>query len=176
MHSPPHGAQRLSRHVVNALSVEDHLSGCEVKQPQDGAPDGGLAASRLAHQCQCLRFVDMEGHAVNRIDPSPMRKRERSETASYWKIFLEIIDLEQRDGHAATVALGAKWHAATWNGALTSRAGARFRHTSLADGQRLAKTQPAMRSFRSGTTPGISTSLTCRRWELPRPCARHTSR
>src|SRR5260370_23545070 len=74
-------------------------------------------------------------------------------------MLLEIVDREQDLSHAATVTLAAKWQAAKWPGAFSSSTGATRRHSSRANAQRLANTQPAMRSLRPGTTPGISASF-----------------
>src|SRR5271168_1269702 len=81
-----------------------------------------------------------------------------AQAATHREVLAQIADGEQRT-HAATASVGAKWQAATWPAAFSSRAGATCRHTSRAWAQRLANTHPGMRVLRLGTVPGISVSL-----------------
>src|SRR4029077_12769485 len=108
LHALPQRPQRASWHVVDALAIQHYLAGGDLEQPQDGAADGRLAAAGFADQRQCLPFVDVEGHAVDRIDHA-----RTGEAAAHRKMLLEIVDCEQWRAHAATISLGAKWHAAT---------------------------------------------------------------
>src|SRR6516165_317667 len=158
LHAPPQRPQRVRRHIVDARSIQHHLPRGDVEQPEDGAADRGLAATGLADQGQRLPLVDPKRHAVDRVDPEPAGSKQ---AAAQREMLLEIVDFEQDRGHAATVALAAKWQAAKCAGAFSSSAGATCRHRSRANAQRLANTQPAMRCLRFGTTPGISANLVC---------------
>ena len=58
------------------LSVEDHVPVRLVLKTQDGAPAGGLAASRFADKPHGLASLNAEGYAVNSLDVSDRPLKE----------------------------------------------------------------------------------------------------
>src|SRR5262249_42024075 len=103
LHAAAHGTQRAGREVVDAAAVEHHLAGGDVEQAQDRAPDCRLAAAALAHERQGLATRAREGDPLDRVDEGALAEQAAAEL----KMFLEVVDLEQRYAHAATASRAA---------------------------------------------------------------------
>jgi hypothetical protein len=93
-----------SGEVVDALAVEHHLAGGDVEETQDAATHRGFSAPRFAHQREGLGPVDGEGDAIHRVHGGGTRPER---TRMHEEVLLEVVDLEQRAGHAASASLGA---------------------------------------------------------------------
>src|SRR5260370_2274707 len=104
LHAAAHAAQTFGRKIVDPLAIQYHLAGGDVEQSQDGAADRRLAATGLAYQRQRLAARDLKGHAVHGIDPFGLAAEQ---AAADREMLLEVVDLEQRDTHAAAASLGA---------------------------------------------------------------------
>ena len=100
LHAPAQRTQGGGGEVVDAAAVEHHLTGRDVEQPQDRAPDRRLAAAALADERERLAARDREGDAVDRVDEGARTQQAAADP----EVFLEIVDLEQRRAHAATAS------------------------------------------------------------------------
>ena len=104
LHAPPERPQCAGRQVVDALAVEDHLTGRDLEEAQDAAPDRRFSAARLADQRQRLAFLDLEGDTVHGIDGG---RAHAERPGVNEEVLLEVVDLEERRGHAAIASFGA---------------------------------------------------------------------
>ena len=105
LHAAAHLAQPMRAEIVDAQAVEHDLAGGDVEQPEDGAADGRLAAAGLADQRQRLAARDLERYAVDRMH---LAFGAAEQAARDREVLLEVVDLEQRHGHAAACSLAAK--------------------------------------------------------------------
>jgi hypothetical protein len=62
-------AQRGTRQRQQVLALEEDAAGLRLDQPQQRAPDGRLAAARLADQRERAPGLDLEGDLVDRAHP-----------------------------------------------------------------------------------------------------------
>src|SRR5262249_41261756 len=76
LHRAPHGAQLAGTELEERASVEAHIAGGRLDQPQDQAAEGGLAATGLAHQPEGLPRGDLDGDVLDR-PPDPTRAAEQ---------------------------------------------------------------------------------------------------
>ena len=75
--------------VVDGRAVVDDPARCGVIQPDDGAPQRGLAAAGLADEAQGLAPVDGEGDGLDRLHvPGPEHPRLHRE------VLAEVLDLD----------------------------------------------------------------------------------
>src|SRR5216684_2896126 len=68
LHLPPMGAKLRLVQMRDVVAVQPDAAGGRIDQPQDGASDGRLAASRLADETKRLALRDREADAVARKD------------------------------------------------------------------------------------------------------------
>ncbi len=71
-----HLANVAGRHVLEVHAVKDDIAASHRKQLDDRATGGGLAATALADQPQCLAAVHIEGHPVDRLDGAGLALEE----------------------------------------------------------------------------------------------------
>ena len=73
-------------------TVEADRSGGWFTQPDDCAPGGALAASRLAHETERLAAADLEADVVDRLDRADRAlKHARPDR----EVDLEVVDVDQ---------------------------------------------------------------------------------
>jgi hypothetical protein len=68
LHPAAERAEILLREAGDVLAVEDDLAARRLVQPEDGAPDRGLAAAGLADEPEGLAPSDGEADVVDRLD------------------------------------------------------------------------------------------------------------
>ena len=65
LQSPATVPQRRARKRAEVHAVEQHASGARLFEPDDRAPEGRLAAARLADQADDLARVQLDGNVVD---------------------------------------------------------------------------------------------------------------
>src|SRR5262249_49489446 len=150
------------------LAADEDLPFGRLEQFEQGAANGGLAATALANKAQCLAALDPEGDAVDRID---MAGDAGEHAGVDREMLLQPADLDQRAPPAVALRLlhpgahaGAASRASACQQAIqcagrcSSSGGYAERHCSVAKAQRAAKVQPCGRLASDGTMPLISFS------------------
>jgi hypothetical protein len=101
LHPPAIRLERraLQRHEVDP--IEPDRTGGRIDQPQQQAPDGRLAAARLADEAEGLAAPDVERHAVDGLH---LADRALQDAAPDREVLDEVVDLDERRapfGHAS---------------------------------------------------------------------------
>ena len=71
--------------------------------PKDVVANHPVGALNEDLRAACLAALDLKGHAVDCVDEGLVAEQ----SAAHRKMFLEVVDLEQRSTHAAAASLGA---------------------------------------------------------------------
>ena len=94
-------ATKLLRAVEprDVAAVEHDLAVRRVEQPHDAARHRRLPAARLAHDAECLPWLDAEGDVVDRLHGRDLLLED--DPPGDREVLLEVLDLEQRVCHCA---------------------------------------------------------------------------
>ena len=84
--------QLIDAHRAQVWIVERDLSAGRLKQAQDRAAGGRLAAAAFAHQSQGLALLDVKADPVHRLD---MADHFSHQAAVDGKVLFQVLDLEQ---------------------------------------------------------------------------------
>ena len=68
LHPAAHALELVPLEGEDVLAVEHDLARGRRHEPEDGAPEGGLAAARLADEAQGLAAPDLKRHVVDGVD------------------------------------------------------------------------------------------------------------
>src|SRR5262249_3606201 len=110
----PVGAEGFRREKCEVDTAEPDVAAGRCDQLQDAAPDGGLTATRLAHQRQRLTREDREVHAV---DGAHMAAHTPQDSTPDRKVGAQAANFEQgvgaEHGHGSTLR-SSRWQQAAW--------------------------------------------------------------
>ena len=155
LHLAAQAEQLTTGDLVHIQAAYPHRPGGGGLERQDAPPEGGFAAARLPHQCECLAVLDRERDAVERVHHLFLATHARRPGGI---VHNQILDFDQRShdtgsnvsDRSRTRSVSGSQQAARWPGRPCSVSGGRWSHWSKRWRQRGANGQPGRGSTRRG--------------------------